>query len=49
MIDRDEKEALIILKKSAYNKVARSKQGRLKSHLVTGGDPVRQFKESGAY
>ena len=45
IIDRDEKEALIFLKKSVYDKVARSQQGRLKSHLDTGGDPAKQFKE----
>ena len=33
IIDRDEKEALLFLKKSVYDKVARSQQGRLKSHL----------------
>jgi len=49
MIDSDEKDALVFLKKSVYNKIARSQQGRLKSHPDTGGDPVRQFKESGSY
>jgi hypothetical protein len=44
MIDRDEKEALRFLKKSIYDKVARSQQGKLKSHLDTGGDPVERFK-----
>ena len=42
--DRDEKEALIFLKKSVYDKIAHSQQGRLKSHLDTGGDPVERFK-----
>ena len=45
MIDRDEKEALIFLKKSVYDKVSRSQQGKLKSHLDTGGDPVERFKQ----
>ena len=49
MIDRDEKEALIFLKKSVYDKIARSQQGRLKSHLDTGGDPIKRFKKSGSY
>ena len=44
VIDRDEKEALIFLKKSVYDKVARSQQGKLKSHLDTGGDPVERFR-----
>ena len=46
MIDRDEKEALIFLKKSIYGKVSRSQQGKLKSHLDTGGDPVERFKQN---
>ncbi|MFC1935552.1 hypothetical protein ACFLX9_02145 [Chloroflexota bacterium] len=45
MIDRDEKEALIFLKKSVYDKVSRSQQGRLKCHLDTSGDPVEMFKK----
>jgi len=42
--DRDEKEALIFLKKSVYDKITRSQRGRLKSHLDTGGDVVEKFK-----
>ena len=42
--DRDEKEALIFLKKSVYDKIVHSQQGGLKSHLDTGGDPVERFK-----
>ena len=42
--DGDEKEALIFLSKSVYKKVERSQQGRLKSHLDTGGDPVDKFR-----
>jgi len=44
VIDGDEKGALSFLKKAVYNKIARSQQGRLKSHLDTGGDPVERFK-----
>ncbi|MBA7576915.1 hypothetical protein ES708_18757 [subsurface metagenome] len=40
--DKNEKEALSFLKKAVYNKVARSQQGRLKSHLDTGGNPVER-------
>lgn len=43
--DREEKEALAFLKKSVYDKVLHSQQGRLKSHLDSGGDPVQKFKE----
>jgi len=42
--DEDEKEALSFLRKSVYNKVARSQGARLKSHLDSGGDPVERFK-----
>jgi hypothetical protein len=42
--DGDEKGALRFLKKIVYDKVARSQQGRLKSHLDTGGDVVEKFK-----
>ena len=43
--DREEKEALVFLKKSLYDKAVHSQQGRLKSHLDSGGDPVQRFKE----
>jgi len=45
--DRDEKEALGFLKKAVYNKIVRSQQGRLKSHLDTGDDVVERFKKGG--
>jgi hypothetical protein len=45
LIDHDEKEALIFLKKSIYDKIARSQSGRLKCHLDSGGEsPVEKFK-----
>jgi len=44
-IGLDEKEALSFLKKSVYDKVERSQQGRLKCHLDIGGDPVEKFKK----
>ncbi len=44
MADADEKQALVFLRKSVYNKVARSQGAKLKSHLDTGGDPVERFK-----
>ena len=34
----EEKEALVFLKKSVYEKVKRSQKGKLKSHLDTGGE-----------
>jgi hypothetical protein len=43
--DRDEKEAFAFLKRSVYDKVSRSQQGKLKSHLDTGGDLVERFKQ----
>ncbi len=45
VIDHDGKEALVFLKKSVYEKIARSQQGRLKCHLDTSGDPVEKFKK----
>ena len=42
--DHDEKEALIFLKKSVYDKMARSQQGLLKSPLDTGSDPAERLK-----
>ncbi len=42
--DRDAKEALSFLKKAVYNKISRFQQGKLKSHLDTGGDSVEMFR-----
>jgi len=42
--DREEKDALIFLKKAVYDKIIRSQRGKLKSHLDAGGDVVDQFK-----
>jgi len=42
--DRDEKGALRFLKKAVYDKVTRSQQGKLKSHLDTGGNSVERFR-----
>lgn len=41
--DHDEKEALRFIKKTVYEKIARSQQGKLKSHLDTSTDPVEGF------
>lgn len=46
MIDRDEKEAIVFLKKSVYDKIVHSQQGKLKSHLDTSGSPVETFKQN---
>ena len=43
--DRDEKGAFNLLKKAVYDKITRSQQGKLKSHLDTSGDPVEKFKK----
>lgn len=42
--DRKEKVALNFLKKAVYDKITRSQQGKLKSHLETGGNPVEKFR-----
>ncbi len=48
VIDNDEKEALNFLKKVVYSRISASQQGRLKSHLDTGIDPVKGFvKDTG--
>ena len=41
--DMNEKEALSFLKKAVYDKISRSQQGKLKSHLDTGDNPVERF------
>ncbi|MBI2832513.1 MAG: hypothetical protein HYX79_09685 [Chloroflexi bacterium] len=43
VIDRNEKGALKFLKKAVYDKVSRSQQGKLKSHLDTSVNPVDGF------
>jgi len=43
IIDGDEKGALSFLKKAVYDKIARSQQGKLKSHLDTSDSPVERF------
>jgi hypothetical protein len=40
--DGEEREALKFLKKAVYDKIARSQQGKLKSHLDTS-NPVAGF------
>ncbi len=42
--DSDEKEALRFLKKSIYDRILSSQQGRLKSHLDTGNNPTENFR-----
>ena len=46
IIDSDEKEAFQFLKNSIYDRISHAQQGRLKSHLDTSADPVKQFRES---
>ncbi len=41
--DADEREALRFLKRSVYDRIARSQTGQLKSHLDSGGDTVSRF------
>ena len=42
--DADEKEALLFLKKSIYDRIAHTQQGRLKSHLDAGRYSVDEFR-----
>jgi hypothetical protein len=42
--DSEEKDALRFLKKSVYDRIVYSQQGRLKSHLDTRGDTVDKFR-----
>ncbi|MBI2907963.1 MAG: hypothetical protein HYX92_09940 [Chloroflexi bacterium] len=44
IIDHNEKEAAVFLKKSVYDKIVHSQQGKLKSHLDTSGSPVEMFQ-----
>ncbi len=44
--DGEEKEALKFLKRSVYDRILHAQQGRLKSHLDTGYNPVEGFKRS---
>ena len=46
IVDSDEKGAMRFLKKSVYDKITRSQQGKLKSHLDIGVDPVERFKKA---
>ena len=41
--DGGEKEALRFIKKAIYERILHSQQGRLKSHLDTGANPVEGF------
>jgi hypothetical protein len=44
IMDNEEKEAIRFIKKHIYDRVLRAQQGRLKSHLDTGGDPCSDFR-----
>ncbi len=46
IIDTDEKEALKFLKKSVYERIIHSQQGRLKLHLDTSGNPIEAFRKN---
>jgi hypothetical protein len=45
MVDEDTKQAFLFLKKSVYDRILHSQQGKLKSHLDTPDNPVEQFKQ----
>ena len=42
IVDTDEKEALLFLKKIVYDRIVQAQQGRLKSHL-DAANPVEGF------
>lgn len=44
IIDGDRDEALKFLKKSVYEKILHSQQGKLKSHLDGDNNPAESFK-----
>jgi len=44
VIDSDAEEALKFLKKSVYDRIIHSQQGKLKSHLDGIGNPVERFQ-----
>lgn len=44
VIDNDAEQALKFLKKSVYERIVHSQQGRLKSHLDGTGSPVEKFR-----
>ena len=44
IIDSDKEEALKFLKKSVYERIIRSQQGKLKSHLEGESSPAMRFK-----
>jgi hypothetical protein len=46
ILDSDKAEALRYLKKSVYEKILHSQQGKLKSHLDTNGDSIQSFKNN---
>jgi hypothetical protein len=48
IIDRDKEEALRFLKKSVFDKILHSQQGKLKSHLEGECKPTEQFKNNTA-
>jgi hypothetical protein len=46
IIDSNKEEALKFLKRSVYQRIVHSQQGRLKSHLDGESNPAEKFKDS---
>lgn len=46
IIDSDKAEALKFLKKSVYERIVHSQQGKLKSHLDGESNPAENFKDN---
>ncbi len=44
IIDSDKEEAMRFLKKSVFDKILHSQQGKLKSHLNGENNPTESFK-----
>jgi hypothetical protein len=44
--DGDKEEALRFLKKSVYDRILHSQQGKLKSHLDGESNPAEKFKDN---
>jgi hypothetical protein len=48
IIDSDKEEALRFLRKSVFDKIMHSQQGKLKSHLEGESSPAEKFKNNAA-
>ncbi len=49
IIDDNTEDALKFLKKSVYERILHSQQGKLKSHLDSESNPPEKFKDNTSY